>query len=75
MHRTQILLDDWQYERLKSVAEREGRSLSNVVREAVATYLATGSESGLRAIEGIGDDPRLTGRDHDRVLYGPTQRS
>ncbi len=77
MHRAQILLEEWQYERLKSVSERQGRSLSNVVREAVAEYLVTGSRSGmggLQAIEGIGTDPEVSGRDHDRILYGSEER-
>ena len=34
MHRTQILLDEWQYQRMKDLSEREGRSLSSLVRDA-----------------------------------------
>ena len=77
MHRTQILLDDWQYERLKSVAEREGASIGSLVREAVTRYLdeTRGSKkrdtTRLCDIAGIGRDPESTGRDHDDVLYGP----
>ncbi len=32
MHRTELLLEDWQYEALRGRAEREGRSLSALVR-------------------------------------------
>jgi hypothetical protein len=73
MHRTQILLEDWQYESLKAEADRRGRSLAGVVREAVAAYLTEDAAEAwgeLSAIAGIGDDPTGTGRDHDRLLYG-----
>ena len=39
MHRTQILLEDGQYERMKTLAEQEGRSLSSLVRDAVTAFL------------------------------------
>lgn len=73
MHRTQLNLDDWQYESLRSQAEREGRSLSDIVREAVSEYLVDETESGsdrLRRLKGLGNDPEASGRDHDRILYG-----
>ena len=68
MHRTQILLDRWQYERLKAVAEREGTSISSLVRGAVTRFLeSVGSEDATRLsdITGIARDPDSTGRDHD----------
>ena len=74
MHRTQILLDDWQYERMKSLAERDGRSLSSLVRDAVSAFLgrdSTRPATRLAEIAGIGDDPDTCGRDHDDVLYRP----
>lgn len=37
MHRTQILLEDEQYERLKAEAARTGRSIGELVRDAVDT--------------------------------------
>lgn len=74
MQRTQLLLEDWQYERLKARAEREGRSLSNLVRSIVAAHLEPpppGRRSGLRSIEGLAEDSDAAGRDHDRLLYDP----
>ncbi len=71
--RTQISLDDWQYESLKAAAARDGRSLAGVVREAVTAYLAGApdtSNSPLDAITGIGDDETTRGRNHDEALYG-----
>jgi len=73
MHRTQLNLDDWQYQGLRARAEREGRSLSDLVREAVAQYLAVGDgEPTVRLADlcGIGEDAEVTGADHDRFLYG-----
>jgi hypothetical protein len=74
-HRTQISLDDWQYESLKARAEREDRSLSDVIREAVTEYLVDEtsgrvSRRKLSDIRGIASDPGISGEDHDRVLYG-----
>ena len=76
MHRTQILLDEWQYEKLKAASEREGRSISSLVREAVSAYLNGGANrrrpaTRIAEIAGIGSDPETSGDDHDRVLYGP----
>ncbi|MEM7481049.1 MAG: ribbon-helix-helix protein, CopG family [Acidobacteriota bacterium] len=71
-HRTQIQLEDWQYESLRAMAERQGRSLAGVVREAVSAYLADEIDErrdGLAAIEGIGSDEGSRGRDHDLALY------
>ena len=73
MHRTQILLEDKQYEMMKMLAEREGRSLSGLVRDAVTAFLDRRARptTRLAEISGIGDDPEARGRDHDDVLYGP----
>lgn len=74
-HRTQISLEDWQYESLKARGEREGRSLSDMIREAVSEYLVDETQPStgrarLDRIRGIASDPEIAGRDHDRVLYG-----
>lgn len=73
MHRTQLLIEDWQYEALRTRAEREGCSLSALVREILRTSLAPSAPkgtSGLSKIEGIGEDAAAYGRDHDQYLYG-----
>lgn len=72
-HRTQVLFDDWQYESLKSLAEREGESLGHFVREAVAEYLIRDQgkrSTRLAQIEGVGANAKASGRDHDELLYG-----
>lgn len=76
MHRTQLLLEEWQYEALRARAEREGRSLSALIREILHTSLAPSaptSRSRLGEIEGIGEDADSYGEDHDRRLYGETK--
>ena len=71
-HRTQVLLEEWQYGALKSLAESEGASLSDMVRRLLTAQLRPPSSRrrGLQAIAGIGRDPHASGRDHDRWLYG-----
>ncbi len=73
MHRTQILLDEWQYDALKARARGRGRSLSDLVREIVAAHLGgagRGPADRLRGIEGVAEGPSdLAGR-HDGYLYG-----
>lgn len=70
-HRTQILLEPWQHAALKALAQREGISISDLVRRLLAPRLRPGSRrKPLRSIAGIGRDRHATGRDHDRWLYG-----
>ena len=72
MHKTYIILEDWQYETLRSLAERERRSISALVRELLASHLAGHYETArqrLTAIEGIGADAHVTGQEHDTFLY------
>ena len=72
MHRTQIILEDWQYQVLRAKAEQEGRSMSELVREILRTALSQPSrkKNRLNEIEGVGEDTTAYGRDHDRFLYG-----
>ena len=73
MHRTQLLLEEWQYEALRARAEREGRSLSDLIREILRVALApaaTPARRRLVTIEGIGEDTAGYGDKHDRFLYG-----
>jgi hypothetical protein len=44
MRRTTVFLDDGLLRRARQYAQREGKSFAQVVREAVASYLARGSE-------------------------------
>jgi plasmid stability protein len=72
MHRTQILLEDWQYQTLRARAEQEGRSISGLVREVLSNALAQPPkrDNRLQEIDGVGEDASTYGEDHDRFLYG-----
>ena len=72
-HRTQLILEEWQYDGVRALAESSGVSLASVVREAVSEYLShrdAAQGSSLEELRGIGHDPDLSGIDHDEVLYG-----
>ncbi|MEK7766474.1 MAG: hypothetical protein AAB368_09570 [bacterium] len=75
MRRTQILIEEHQYQALKAWARGTDRSLSDVVRLAVGRLLGERSSVGrkyrVEHLCGIVRDPGgLPARDHDRVLYG-----
>jgi plasmid stability protein len=75
MHRTQVFLEDDQYEMLHSQAKREGKSMGAKLREILATGLrapepASGPASRLAAAKGMFRSRSVRGRDHDQVLYG-----
>jgi hypothetical protein len=76
MHRTQLLIEDWQYEYLKSISEEQGKSISEIVREIIAAFIEEGtSGESLSAICGLGEDSEGYGRDHDRLLYGKVKNN
>lgn len=72
MHRTQIIIEDWQYQALRARSEQENRSISDLVRDILRQALAQPSrgKGGLAEIEGVGEDAVAYGRSHDRFLYG-----
>ncbi len=72
-HRTQLLLEPWQYGALKTLAQREGVSISDLVRKLLTRQLRPRprERQGLQTIAGIGRDRKASGRHHDRWLYGP----
>lgn len=70
-HRTQVLLEDWHYDYLRNTAERDGKSLSELLREILSEHI-TDAYSGrhrLQEIAGIGADDEASGREHDEWLY------
>lgn len=74
-HRTQISLDDWQYQVLLDESRRMKKSLSSLIRDMISEKFAvkpsvTGNDT-LYDIVGIGASGQTTtARDHDAVLYG-----
>jgi plasmid stability protein len=72
MHKTHVVLEDWQHEALRTLAEQEHRSISELVREMLTRYLDGSHEIArqrLAAIEGIGADAQASGEDLDTFLY------
>jgi hypothetical protein len=73
MYRAQVLLEEWQVQQLRSMSERQGRSVSELLREILTRELRESKgrkKGGLEEIAGIISDPKLSGRDHDEILYG-----
>ena len=73
MHKTHVVLEDWQYETLRTLAAQEQRSISALVREMLTQHLAENHATArqrLAAMEGIGVDTHATGQEHDTFLYG-----
>lgn len=70
MHRTQLMLEEWQYEALRGRAESEGRSISDLVRDILKAHLKQPQRGRLSRIEGVAEGPSDLAREHDRYLYG-----
>jgi len=68
MHRTQLLIEQWQHQALQARARREGKSLSALLREILTEFLQDEGRSRLLEIEGIAEGPGLA-IDHDKVIY------
>ena len=74
-HRTQISLDDWQYQVLLDLSRKTRKSLSALIREMITEKLApkvgVAENDPIYSIVGIGGSGlKHTARDHDAVLYG-----
>jgi hypothetical protein len=77
-HRTQISLDDWQYQILQDVSQKTKKSLSALIRELITERFASKpadvpADPAFQII-GIGrSGHKKTAREHDSVLYGRKQ--
>jgi len=74
-HRTQISLDDWQYQTLLDLSRKTKKSLSALIREMISEKFApkpgVTENDPVYSIVGIGaSGQKHTARDHDAVLYG-----
>lgn len=75
MRRTQISLEDWQYENLKTISQEKGKSISAVIRDMVTICIEEGSpRATLGSICALGEDTTGYGKDHDKLLYGKGSR-
>lgn len=78
-HRTQISLDDWQYQVLLEESRRRKKSLSALIRELISERFSAKaahiSQDPVFGIVGLGKSgQKKTARDHDAVLYGKDTR-
>lgn len=74
-HRTQISLEDWQYQALLELSKKTRKSLSSIIRELLSEKLlkqeVDKKADSLSGIIGIGKgDGSPVARKHDRYLYG-----
>ena len=75
MHRTQVYLEESQYEALRARARREGRSLASVIREIIDVQLGVRYAGGLkdpfRGVIGVGEgDGSAVAENYEDYLYG-----
>ena len=74
MRQTNISLEEWQYQQLKELAGREGKSISQIIRELIDEKLQLKEDEierdpifeiiGMGRGEGTG-----VAREHDKILY------
>ena len=76
MHRSQILLEEWQYQYLTDESRRSGESISAIVRRWITERIEEQhqqaiSEDPFFEIIGIcsGEPGNTVGQDHDKVIY------
>ncbi|MGB9792144.1 MAG: hypothetical protein ACPLTR_06145 [Thermacetogeniaceae bacterium] len=54
MRRMQIVVEEWQYEVLRSIAERQGKSISALLREIISRQISeTSGKDPLLEVAGI----------------------
>lgn len=74
-HRTQISLEDWQYQTLVELSRKTKKSLSAIIRELLSEKLlvplADKKTDPISKLMGIGSgDGSPVARKHDKYLYG-----
>jgi predicted DNA-binding ribbon-helix-helix protein len=75
VHRTQVYLEDAQYEMLRGRARREGKSLAAVIREILDEHLggsgSRGTNDRFSDVVGIGEgDGSRVAENYEEYLYG-----
>jgi hypothetical protein len=81
MHRSQILLEEWQYEFLRDISSREETSISQIVRELVSSWIESRraetweSDPFFDIIGMASGDGCPASLDHDHYLYVPDWRN
>lgn len=58
MRRMQVVIEEWQYQLLRTIAERQGKSASAVLREIITDRLTeAGGDDPLHKVAGIAQAP------------------
>jgi len=78
-HRTQISIEDWQYQILLEMSKKEKKSLSSIIREFLSEkfskQVVKTKEDSVWSIIGIGSgDGSPVAREHDRFLYAKRKK-
>ena len=78
MRQTNISLEEWQYRHVKELAEREGKSISQIIRELIdaLSELREGEieKDPIFEIIGMGrGEGSGVAREHDKTLYRKSQ--
>lgn len=70
VHRTQVLLEEWQYHRLRTEAARRRTSLSGTLRKILDQTLGRKDpKAALKELAGFIRDAPDLGKEHDRYIY------
>ena len=74
-HRTQISLEDWQYQAILELSKKTRQSISAIIRELLSDRLLSNTvdkeKDPLTKIIGIGNgNGKPVARRHDKYLYG-----
>ncbi len=78
-HRTQISLEEWQYQALLEISKKEKKSLSQIIREFLSEKISKHTtkieEDPVLGIIGIGSgDGSPVAQQHDRFLYAKRKK-
>ena len=78
-HRTQVSLEDWQYEALLEMSKKTKKSLSGIIRDLIAEKLSRqvvrAEKDSLWGIIGLGaGDGSPVAREHDKYLYAKRKK-
>lgn len=78
-HRTQISIEDWQYQILLEMSKKEKKSLSSIIREFLSEkfskQVVKTKEDSIWSVIGIGlGDGSPVAREHDRFLYAKRKK-
>lgn len=74
-HRTQVSIEDWQYQTLMDISRKTKKSMSNIIRDLISEKysgkIRKAKSDPIFGIVGIGTGDRSpAAKEHDKFLYG-----